>query len=350
MQGYPQAQGPAGGLPPTQGVPQPGMPPMVAPGLTQYPAPPMTGYPPPGFPAPPPGMMVPGMMAPGGPYGQVPGTYPGAPQPYYRVPGPAALGAAPPVPGAIPGAVPPQGGAPAPTGGVAGVSMAPVGTVAPPAGPGGPHPLPPMPGAPLPQGFPNPFALQQMPWSDQGQPGAQPVPQQPGMQSVTGPMGYLPGLGYFPPPTGGAAGSPPPTAFPVLPGNIQGGYAPGGYAPAAPQPQPQLQAPPPQQTAPPPPAPAAAGPNPFWLQLAWQLVQTPAVKAALGDRFQGLLESEDRMRTLQIAAACLTGPDLQNAFKALTAGNLDQSRFTELFAEQVQRALQSAGLATTSGV
>jgi hypothetical protein len=148
-------------------------------------------------------------------------------------------------------------------------------------------------------------------------------------------MGYLPGLGYFPPPGneqgGGLAAppfpgsAPPPTAFPVLPGGIQGMAAP---PPTPPRAQGQ-------------PGPA---PNPFWLQLAWQLVQTPAVRQVLGDSAQLLLESEDRMRALQIAAGCLTGLELQAAFKALTSGQLEQTRFTELFANQVRQAFYAAGL------
>jgi len=275
-----------------QGVPQvpnPAAPGLVAPNLTQYPAAPFTGYPPPGFPQPPQN-----------------GTYPG----YFRVPGPAALG-------------PQPGGPAAPAGaaGVPGVSMAPVSTVALPAGPGGPHPLIPMPQVPLPQGFPNPFNIQQV---APNAPAPQQPPQAPGATTVTGPMGYLPGLGYFPPPDAAAAATPP-TAFPVLP----------GAAPVQAPPQ----APPPQQA--PPQAPA---PNPFWLQLAWQLSHTPAVRDVLGESFQVLLESEDRMKTLQIAAGCLAGPELQAAFKALTAGQLEQTRFTELFARSVGQALQSAGL------
>ncbi|HWI64218.1 MAG TPA: hypothetical protein VNT75_20460 [Symbiobacteriaceae bacterium] len=286
MQGFeqPNAAGANQLLQTVPQVPSPNMPGGVTPNLTQYPAAPFTGYPPPGFPQPPQGA-----------------TY----QPYFRVPGPQTLGPAPGGPAA-----------PGGTGGVAGVAMAPITAVAPPPGPGGPHPLLPLPQAPLPQGFPNPFSLQQVAQA----PPQEAPPQQPGVTTVTGPMGQMPGLGYFPPP---------PNSFPTLPGF------------AAPQPQQQApapQAPPTAQPQPP------AGPNPFWLQLAWQLVQTPPVKQVLGDSFQVLLESEDRMRALQICAGCLTAGDMQAAFKALTAGQLEQARFTEMFAQSVRHALASAGL------
>jgi hypothetical protein len=290
--------------------------------------------------------------------GYVPPTYAGSPQPYARVPGPAALTAPPQLP---------QSGQPA--SGVAGVSMAPVAAISPPAGPGGPHQLPSLPQVPLPQGFPNPFQLQAVAQQQPPAPGwpsaapTAPPGQGPGVVTVTGPAGYLPGLGYFgnqpapgqPPIPGPAAGSPPapvqeaasylgaappPTAFPVLPGAIpqqaaqalpQPAPFPQQAAQALPQPAPfQPQAPAPQQPAP---------PNPFWLQLAWQLIQTPPVRSALGDRFQQLTEGEDRFRFLSAAAACLAGPDLQAAFKAMTAGSLDQSRFITLFADHLVRAL-----------
>ncbi|HYG59146.1 MAG TPA: hypothetical protein VD902_13885 [Symbiobacteriaceae bacterium] len=302
MQGFVPPSSPALGNPATQPVPTvpgPAMPGGVLPNLTQAPAAPMNGFP---------------------PSTQQQGTYPG----YFRVPGPAALG---PTPG---GAAAPTG-----TGGVAGVSMAPISTVAPPAGPGGPHPLPPLPQVPLPQGFPNPFSVQAVGQAPASAAQAAPPPQ-PGVTSVTGPMGYMPGLGYFPPPgaeagvapASGAPGSaPPPTAFPVLPGTIQ------GLAPQAPPPG-----------APRAPGPAQQGPNPFWLQLAWQLVQTPAVRQVLGDSAQLLVESEDRMRALQMAASILAGPELQAAFKALTSGQMEQTRFTELFAHQLRQAFHAAGL------
>ncbi|HWI53807.1 MAG TPA: hypothetical protein VNT01_16840 [Symbiobacteriaceae bacterium] len=296
MQGFAQPTGPTalGASPGVPQVPGPAMPGGVAPNLTQYPAAPYTGYAPQGFPPPPQS-----------------GTYPG----YFRVPGPSALGPAPGAPGDQTA-----------VGGVGGVSMAPISTVAPPAGPGGPHPLPGMPQVPLPQGFPNPFSLQQV---TQAPPPQQQAP--PGQTTVTGPMGYHPGLGFFTPPSGQGAGAPPPTAFPVLP---------GGMPFPAQQTQPAQQAPPPA----PPQGQAQQTPNPFWLQLAWQLAQTPAVQQALGDSAQLLLESEDRMRTLQIAAGCLAGNELQAAFKALTSGQLEQTRFTELFAQSVRQALGRAGL------
>jgi hypothetical protein len=273
-----------------------------------------------------------------------------------RVPGPAALNAPPQMP---------MQGAPSPGGGVAGVSMAPVTQIAPPAGPGGPHQLPQLPQVPLPQGFPNPFSFQQM---QQAPP--QPAPQAPGVVQVTGPAGYLPGLGYFGSPAapgqpylpGPAAGTPappvqaavdallaapsyqgqpgpasppPPTAFPVLPGSMQAGPLPPPVTqpvtPPAPQYAPQFA----PQVAPQ----AAPPPNPFWLQLAWQLMQTPAVRTALGDRYEQLTEGEERLRFLQTAAACLAGQELQGAFKALTTGGLDQTRFTTLFADHLVRAL-----------
>lgn len=324
MQGFAQPSGPAApGAQNVPVVPSPAVPGGVAPNLTQYPAAPFTGYPPPGFPQP------------------AQSTYPG----YFRVPGPQALG---PQPGGA--------AAPAGAGGVAGVSMAPVGTVVPPASPGGPHPLPSLPQVPLPQGFPNPFSLQQV---TQAAPDASQAQQGPGTTTVTGPMGYHPGLGYFPQP-GAEAGAPSPTAFPVLPGNIQAaafqpqqgapqgfapqGFAPQGFAPQAPPPQgwgsPGF-APAPQ--GPPTTAPQQQAPNPFWLQLAWQLTQTPAVRQALGEAYQPLLEGEARMRALQLAAGCLASQDLQAAFKALTGGQLEQTRFTELFAQSLRKAFQSAG-------
>jgi hypothetical protein len=377
VQGVSQNQGlaPAGGqvpggqAPGVPFVPGPTYPSGVTPNWTQFPASPYTGYPPPGFPAPP------GMGA--GPQASFPAqpgypaqgfgpTYPGN-QPFMRVPGPATLG---------PG---PQGSTAAGNnvGGVAGVSMAPITTVAPPAGTGGPHPLPSLPQVPLPQGFPNPFAIQQAPvgpQQGQSQPGG-PAPQGappgvPGLTTVTGPVGYLPGLGYFGTPNGpgaaplpgpfggaypalpqqpaqGAQTAPPPTAFPVLPGAIhqqspQPQYAfPQNAQPqyAMPQPRPQGAVPPAQ----PQPQQAAAQPNPFWLQLAWQLVQTPAVKSVLGDRADRFVEGEGRLPALQIAASCLAGPELQQALKGMTSGGLDQNRFIALFAEVLARALDTQG-------
>jgi hypothetical protein len=79
-------------------------------------------------------------------------------------------------------------------GGVPGVYMAPV---TPAAAPGGPHPLPSVPVPPFPHGFPNPFAIQALQVLPE-----QPLPQRPGTMTVTGPLGYHPGLGYFQPGAG----------------------------------------------------------------------------------------------------------------------------------------------------
>jgi len=81
-----------------------------------------------------------------------------------------------------------------PTTGVPGVVMSPVATVPPAPVPGGPHPLPSLPPCPVPQGFPNPFAVVAVPpWA----PAAAPPPLAPGTTTVTGPRGYLPGIGDF---------------------------------------------------------------------------------------------------------------------------------------------------------
>lgn len=302
MQGLPYVAPPmsAGGtpVPGISHVGGPAHPQGVIPNLTQYPTAPVTGYPPVGYQVPNP-YAFPQQQSTGQPatyQGALP--YAGAPVPgVTRMPGPATLGPTS------------TGAAPSAPGGVSGVSMAPISGVAPPVTTGGPHPLPSLPQMPLPQGFPNPFAVQQM--------GLTPnqAPQQllPGSTATTGPQGYLPGLGYF--------GSPAPTAFPMLP---------GGHQTAAQPIQPQ--------------APAAAQVSPFWLQLAWQLLQTPAVKTALGDHFTALVNGDDRARTLQVAANCLVGAEMQNAFGALTSGALDQSRFTEQFAQSLKTALPSAGL------
>jgi len=70
--------------------------------------------------------------------------------------------------------------------------MSPVAAVLPPAAPGGPHPLPPLPACPLPHGFPNPFAIVAI-LKD-----APPPPRLlPGTVTITGPFGYMPGLGCF---------------------------------------------------------------------------------------------------------------------------------------------------------
>lgn len=276
VQGFPFAPGAAGT--PTQGVPQvpaPGFPPGVAPSITQMPAAPMTGFP-----------------------------------PIFRTPGPTALGPAP------TGQTGPQIGVP-------GVAMAPVNGLTPPAATGGPHPLPGLPTVPLPQGFPNPFTVQQVVPQNQA---PSTLPQAPGTTTVTGPAGYMPGLGYF--------GAPAPTSFPVLPGAIPQGQA-------APAPGPAPLAPAPAAASPAPPPPQAAQPHPFWVNLAWQLLQTPAVAEALGEQFRPLVEGDERQRTLQAAVACLAGQELQTAFRALTSGQLLQTRFTELFAESLKAMLQA---------
>lgn len=342
-----QGQNPAGSqpVPVVPGVPGSAYPQGPAPGFTQWPAAPMAGFNPSGgFPA-------------GAP------TYPGT-QPYYRTPGPAALNTPPLMPaspfGPAPGPLGPSpGGAPAGAGGVGGVSMSPVGQVAPPAGPGGPHPLMPMPNAPLPQGFPNPFSVQQL--TPQGPAVAPPgqAAQQPGISTVTGPMGYLPGIGYFSPPGPGAQAPATPPQFPpqfsqqypqqqpwqqgpATPPPWQAGPFPGAGAAPPPTAFPVLPGAMPPQAPPPAPQAAQGSPNPLWLQLAWQLVQAPQVKSALGDRFTDLLEGGERMRFLTAAAGCLAGQELQAAFKALTTGGLDQTRFIDLFAQQLHRLLEPA--------
>ena len=196
------------------------------------------------------------------------------------------------------------------TGGIPGVAMTPVNGVTAPAATGGPHPLPYPPQFPLPQGFPNPFTVQHIHW--QG-PQASQLPQRgqaPGMTLTTGPQGFMPGLGYF-----GVPGS---QAAPIPPA------APAGTGPA--------------------PAAQAGAPNPFWLNLAWQLVQTPAVRQALGARTEPLVTGDERLRTLGLALTCLAGPDLQEAFRGLSAGSLDQARFIDTFAEKLKAALGAAGM------
>lgn len=118
------------------------------------------------------------------------------PPPILPVPGPALLGAA--------GV---QGGRGTP---VPGVATVPVTAVAPPALPGGPHPLPTPPPCPLPWGFPNPFAIRAaLVVPAQPAPGAVPLAQSaPGTIAVTGPSGYLPGIGYFDPLQAAAAAAP----------------------------------------------------------------------------------------------------------------------------------------------
>lgn len=374
MQGFPYVAGAmsAGTGSPVPGVPTVGSPfhpPGVSPGLTQYATPPVPGIPPSVYPP-----TYQGAPTSAGPAFMMPPTQP--------VPGPAALG----TPGDL------QTGGP---GGVQGVVLAPVTPVAAPATTGGPHPLPTLPPAPLPQGFPNPFSLQQYaPGGQQAAP--QPVP---GTAYATGPQGYLPGLGYFGSPgmnglpglpgplaapapggqhalsapspasapgpmrpmAGGQAmpwaqpAPPAPTAFPTLPGSYSTAPAPmngpsvelanssptaapsaGGQRAAAPEVQP-AETPAVQQS-------SAAQVNPFWLQLSWQLLQTPAVRSSLGDRFKELMEGDHRERLIAIGAAYLIGPDLQEAFRGLQNRTVDQSRFTELFAAAVKSGLQSVGL------
>ena len=118
------------------------------------------------------------------------------PPPVLPVPGPALFG---------PSGV--QGGRGT---GVPGVVTVPVTAVAPPALPGGPHPLPSPPPCPLPWGFPNPFEIRAVlavpaaSWPA-GPSAAQPAP---GTVTVTGPSGYLPGIGYFDPLQTAAAAAP----------------------------------------------------------------------------------------------------------------------------------------------
>lgn len=292
VQGYPYAAGPmsAGGVP-VPGVTQPPRPAGVVPGITQAPAAPMAGFP-----------------AGAAPQTAPPGTYPSAPNPFappvYQTPGPATLGSAPSAGGA---------------GGVAGVAMAPITGVTPPAGTGGPHPLPGLPQMPLPQGFPNPFQHPQVPLSAAPPPGGLP-PLTPGSITTTGPQGYMPGIGSF--------------------------GAPGGMPGPAPAPQVHLPPMPAAFQAPPqaPQAARPADPHPFWQQLAWQLTHAPQVRAALGDAVAALVEGPDRMKVLQLAASCLTADELQAAFRALSAGTLDQTGFIANFAASFQRTLQAAGL------
>lgn len=206
--------------------------------------------------------------------------------------------------------------------------MTPVPGVAAPAATGGPHPLPNPPQFPLPQGFPNPFAVQQVtlaaqtppvptqtgqfrPYPQMGQAQLPPAGPAAGMTLTTGPQGFMPGLGYFGMPTG---------------------QSPQGVAPAPPPVVPAAH-----------PGPSGA-PNPFWLNLAWQLVQTPAARQALGARAEPLITGDERLRTLGVALTCLAGPDVQEAFRGLSAGNLDQARFIEAFAEKLKAALGAAGM------
>jgi hypothetical protein len=356
------------------GAPVPGIshvgtpvnPPGVMPNLTQYPAAPITNNPPPGYPSagyqptgyqptgyqptgyqptgyPPTGYQPTGYQPAG-----YPPTYQSAPgaqtPPLARVPGPYALGTAPDVT---------VGG----RSGVPGVSLAPVVPVSPPMTTGGPHPLPSMPPVPLPAGFPNPFALQQLQAGQQPQTTPSPVP---GTQYATGPQGYLPGLGYFGSPGTGAlpgvpgplaapafqpmaGGSPNPWGQPTAPMPAAFPVLPGAYPFAAPQALLAQVVPSPQPEGPSQPA-SVAQINPFWLQLSFQMIQTPAVRAALGDRFQSLLEGDNRGRLTAIGAGYLAGPELQAAFRGLQDRTVDQSKFTELFAAALKSGLQSVGL------
>jgi hypothetical protein len=385
-------------VPPIAQVPMPGHPAGLSPNLTQYPTAPPSGFVPP----------------------QV-----------QMMPGPATIG-----------------GGPLGPGGVAGVQMSPVANVAPPVTGGGPHTLPPFPSFPLPQGFPNPFA--QGPVAMGGGP---PVPGGGAGQTVTGPQGYFPGIGWVgqqgqggppmggypgggfpgggfpggampmggfpgggfpgaampmggfpgggfpgaampmggfpggPPPAGGFPGAPyggypggspsiggfpggPPPAggfpgggvpmggFPggppgggfaagPAPAGFQGGAAPFGGFPGGPAPTgfqggapaPVVAADVPASTAP---QTERAQPGPFWLHLGWQLLQTPAVRAALGDLFDQLVYGENRLATVKAAAGALTNHELQLAFQRVTAGEMEQSAFTQLFALRLKEALGRA--------
>lgn len=95
-------------------------------------------------------------------------------------------------PAAGPGALGPSRMQGSPGTGVPGVRVRPVAAVFPPAAPGGPHPLPPLPACPVPGGFPNPFAIVAV-----VKDAPLPPPPGPGSVTITGPFGYLPGLGYF---------------------------------------------------------------------------------------------------------------------------------------------------------
>lgn len=306
MQGFPQANVPMTGTAAVPPVPTPARPTGVTPNMTQYPTVPVNPF----------------QMA---PYG----TYSGAQSPFMPSPAPSVF----PTPG-------PSGFGPAPGagaaglgtgGGVGGVSMVPVTGVVPPAVTGGPHPLPGLPQLPLPQGFPNPFALQQV---TPGPAPQQAAPSYLGTVLSTGPQGYMPGLGYF----GAQPGVP---SMQAAPGpSFQGpsfqvppppAFAPAPQAPVYTRPQPQPQ---------PQPQPADS----FWQNLAWQLLQTPVVRSMMGDRFAALVEGQDRMLTLQIASACLTTEELQKSFRLLTSGSMDQSRFIETFTDSVKRSLQATGL------
>lgn len=312
MQGNPFAAVPmsAGGAP-VPGVPFPSRPAGVAPGITQSPAAPVSAFPAGGGTQP----------NPFGTYGQ-PLANPFAP-PVYQTPGPATLGSNQPS-----------------AGGVAGVSMAQVPGVTAPSTGGGPHQLPGLPQMPLPQGFPNPFQVQQLPVGQGQNPGSI-APLTPGSVTTTGPQGYMPGIGQFGSPGGQPAPGPapqgqlpPPQAMP----SAQAMPAPPVSMPAMPAGMSQATQPGPQRQ---------GEPHPFWQQLAWQLTHSPLVKEALGDGVSRLVEGPERMRVLGLAAACLTGEELQAAFRSLSAGTLDQRRFIESFANSFKRTLLAAGVLTT---
>lgn len=196
-----------------------------------------------------------------------------------HVPGPAALGAQPPL------------GTPSAVSGIAGVSMAPVANVQPAAASGGPHPLPTLPELPLPQGFPNPFAILELQMNPTGAPAGPPQHATPGTTTVTGPQGYLPGLGYFGTPT----------------------------APAP-------------------------GPHPFWLQVGWYLLQRPEVKEAIESWLPSALQEPNLQRTLHAAGLCLSDPKMQQALESLSSGTIDQNRFIELFSDHLKNLLQFTGI------
>lgn len=201
-------------------------------------------------------------------------------------------------------------------------------------------PAPPLPTSSMP---PMPMFPSSMPFPPAAQNPSFPAP------------GASPSLSNPPPFPWAPPSTPSPTAFPVLPAEtpaprqaptaipIQGASPETAVRPETEEPA----------AAPAPPAvrapdvTAETSPillNPFWFQLGWQLLQTPAARAALGDQFQRLTEGESRMRLLRAAATCLAGPDLQTAFQSLAARTIDQTRFTELFADALKGELQSGGL------
>jgi hypothetical protein len=326
---------------------------------------------------------VPGPQRPAGVYPTLPQALPGRfpayhqPVPFYGaptygVPHPQAHLERPPViagPGALGVPAPAARGA---AGGIPGVAMAPVVQVAPPAATGGPHPLPSMPEFPVPQGFPNPFQAQQL----AAQPGAPAAPPSqvpapiaggaPGVVTVTGPMGYHPGLGHIAPPVGfGTAqtmpvpalqAAPAPAAVPAPPlpeyppwqaSSVQVAQWPASWQAA------WNSAHLPVQEAPAVPSGFAAVDwgataaqeavaNPFLSQLALQLLQHASVRTALAEAYSALTEGEARPKAHATAVAVLSGPECQAAFRDLSSGRIDQSRFIETFAVQLKGRLQSA--------